>query len=147
MQLNDRLLGVFAIALGAFLFWFGHDLQAPFSYEPVGPRAFPLLVATVITLCGIYLTVKGGNPVETNSSGANLRIALMVVLVGAYAMLFQSLGFTLSTALMTAAVGRLFGGPWIKCLIAGVAVGVGFFYLFDRLLDVVLPTGLLGAWQ
>lgn len=146
MQLNDRLLGILAIAFGAFLFWFGHDLEAPFSYEPVGPRAFPLLVATVITLCGVYLAVKGGNPVEGNSAGANWRIALMVVMVGAYALLFQSLGFIVATALVTAAIGRLFGGSWGKVLIAGVSVGFGFFLLFDRVFEVVLPTGVLGHW-
>ena len=146
MQLNDRLLGTLAIGFGLFLFWFGHDLQAPFSYEPVGPRAFPMLVATVITLCGLYLTIKGGNPVQGNSTGANWRIALMVVLIGAYALLFQTLGFTVSTALMTAAVGRLFGGSWPKAIAAGIVMGVGFFFLFDRLLEVVLPTGLLGQW-
>lgn len=144
MQLNDRLLGIFAVGLGVFLFWFGHDLQAPFSYEPVGPRAFPLLVATVITLCGVYLSIKGGNPVQGNTAGANLRITLMVVLIGAYALLFQTLGFTISTALMTAAVGRLFGGSWLKAILAGIGIGIGFFFLFDRLLDVVLPTGMLG---
>ena len=52
MILNDRLLGVAALLLAAFLTWFGHDLQAPFAYEPVGPRAFPLLLAAVIGLCG-----------------------------------------------------------------------------------------------
>lgn len=146
MQLDDRVLGILAIAFGAFLFWFGHDLEAPFSYEPVGPRAFPMLVATVITLCGIWLAVKGGNPVEPNSAGANWRILLMVITVAAYALLFQTLGFVVATTLVTAAIGRLFGGAWIKVIVAGLGVGVGFFLLFDRVFEVVLPTGVLGAW-
>ena len=145
VQLNDRVLGVLAIAFGAFLFWYGLDLEAPFSYEPIGPRAFPMLVATVITLCGIYLAAKGGNPVASHGAGANVRIALMVVFVAAYALLFQSLGFILATALVTAAIGRLFGGDWLKVTLAGVGVGVGFFLLFDRVFEVVLPTGVLGA--
>lgn len=146
MQLNDRLLGILAIAFGAFLLWFGHDLEAPFSYEPVGPRAFPMLIATVITLCGVWLVVKGGNAVEGNSANVNWRIFLMIVMVGAYAMLFQTLGFIVATALVTAAVGRLFGGAWVKVVLAGVAVGIGFFLLFDKVFEVVLPTGILGAW-
>lgn len=146
MALNDRTLGVAALALAAFLTWFGHDLQAPFSYEPVGPRAFPLLVAAVIALCGLRLVLKGGNDVPRNPRGANLRISLMVAAVAGYALLFHWLGFVIATAIMTAVVGRIFGGSWLKSVAGGIAMGLGFFLLFDRALDVVLPVGLLGAW-
>ena len=67
----------------------------------------------------------------------------MVAYAAAYAFLFQWLGFVIATALMTVAVGRLFGGNWIKCAIGGLIMGVLFFLLFDKVLDVVLPAGLL----
>ena len=125
--------------------WQGHDLHAPFAYEPVGPRAFPMLVAAVIALCGLWLVIKGGNPVAANAAGANARITLMVAIVAAYAVAFQFLGFVIATTLMTVLVGRLFAGTWSKGLLGGAVMGVGFFLLFDKVLDVVLPTGLLGG--
>ncbi|SPU48670.1 Tripartite tricarboxylate transporter TctB family [Bordetella trematum] len=70
----------------------------------------------------------------------------MVLFAAAYAFLFQWLGFIIATVLMTMAVGRLFGGSWTKMLIGGVVMGLLFFLLFDKALDVVLPTGLLGEW-
>lgn len=142
--MNDRTLGICALILAAFMTWAGWDIEAPFAYEPVGPRAFPMLVALMIGLCGLRLAIKGGNPVQGNSPGANSRIALMVLGTAGYAFLFQWLGFIIATALMTVYVGRLFGGGWLKCVAGGVIMGVFFFFLFDRLLDVVLPTGLLG---
>lgn len=145
MALNDRTLGIAALVLAAFLTWHGYDLEAPFAYEPVGPKAFPLLIALIIALCGVRLIVKGGNPAEPNPPGANARIAIMVGLVAGYAFLFQWLGFVIATAAMTILVGRLFGGSWVKSAIGGVVMSVGFFFLFDRALDVVLPTGLLGG--
>jgi putative tricarboxylic transport membrane protein len=63
-----------------------------------------------------------------------------------YAVTFQLLGFIVSTALMTVLVARLFGGTWIKALIGGVGMGILFFVVFDYLLDVVLPVGVLGAF-
>ncbi|MFT4192152.1 MAG: tripartite tricarboxylate transporter TctB family protein [Comamonas sp.] len=146
MILNDRILGLAALLLSAFLAWFGHGLEAPFAYEPVGPRAFPMLLAGVIGLCGLRLVFKGGNPAQPNPPGANSRIVLMVVLVAAYAWLFQWAGFIIATALAATFVGRLFGGRWGRCLLGGVLMGVFFFYLFDRVLDVVLPLGLLEGW-
>ena len=145
MTLNDRLLGVAALLLAAFLTWNGWGLEAPFAYEPVGPRAFPLLLAAVIGLCGAWLVVKGGFAAEANPPGANGRIALLVALVAGYALLFQWLGFVIATALMVVAVGRLFGGTWRNCVIGGVSMGVLFFLLFDKVLDVVLPLGILGG--
>jgi len=145
-MLNDRWLGVFAIGLSVFLFWFGHGLEAPFAYEPVGPRAFPMLLAAIICLCGLILLIKGGSPVAPNTHSANFRILLMVAIIAAYGMLFQLLGFIIATTLMTACVARLFGGTWLRSATAGILMGVIFFFLFDRLLDVVLPSGLLRAW-
>lgn len=145
MALNDRIMGIAALLLAAFLTWFGYDLEAPFAYEPVGPKAFPLILAAVIGLCGLRLVIKGGNAVEPNPPGASARIAVMVGLVAAYALLFQWLGFVISTALMATLVGRLFGGTWAKCAIGGIGLGIGFFLLFDKVMDVVLPTGILGG--
>ncbi len=60
-----------------------------------------------------------------------------------YALLFEKLGFPLATALMAVPVGMAFGGDWKQSLAGGVGLGLGLFLLFDKLLDVVLPTGLL----
>ncbi|KOF54758.1 MULTISPECIES: tripartite tricarboxylate transporter TctB family protein [unclassified Achromobacter] len=141
--MNDRILGIAALALAAFMTWAGWDIEAPFAYEPVGPRAFPLLIALIIGLCGLRLAYKGGNAVEPNPAGANSRIAMMVLYAVAYAFLFQWLGFVIATLVMTIFVGRLFGGGWIKCAVGGAIMSVFFFLLFDKVLDVVLPGGLL----
>ncbi|EHK68350.1 tripartite tricarboxylate transporter TctB family protein [Achromobacter arsenitoxydans] len=141
--MNDRILGIAALALAVFMTAAGWGIEAPFAYEPVGPRAFPLLLALIIGLCGLWLVYKGGHAVEPNPAGANGRIALMVVFVTIYAFLFQWLGFVIATSLMTVFVGRLFGGGWVKCAIGGVVMSLFFFVLFDKVLDVVLPGGLL----
>lgn len=145
MLLHDRSLGVAALLLSAFIAWFGHGLQAPFAYEPVGPRAFPLLLAGVIALCGLRLVFKAGRPAEPNPPGANSRIVLMVVVLLAYAWLFQMAGFVIATVAVATCVGRLFGGSWLQCAIGSVCLSVLFYFLFDRLLDVVLPMGWLEA--
>lgn len=146
MTLNDRVLGVGALVLAALITAFGYDLEPPFSYEPVGPKAFPLLLALIIALCGVRLIIKGGGQVAPNPSGANGRILMMVAYLAAYAWLFQWLGFIVATTIMATLVGRLFGGSLKQALIGGLAMGVGLFLLFDLGLDVVLPYGILGEW-
>lgn len=143
--MNDRVLGIAALVFAALMAGFGWGIQAPFSYEPVGPRAFPMLLALIIALCGLWLVFKGKHQAEANPPGANGRIALMVAYCFAYAFFFDILGFIIATTAMTILVGRLFGGAWSKIALGGVVMSVFFFVLFDRVLDVVLPLGLLGG--
>ncbi|HZJ97133.1 MAG TPA: tripartite tricarboxylate transporter TctB family protein [Oligella sp.] len=145
MKLTDRTLGIVAILFAVFLGVFGYDLEPPFSYEPIGPKAFPLLIAVIMAICGLILTVKGGNEAEANTKSANLRILTMVAYIVLYAFLFNILGFVVSTALMTIFVGKLFGAKWWQAIVGGVVMSVLFFLLFDRTLDVVLPQGILGG--
>lgn len=106
MTLNNRVLGVGALVFAAFITAFGYDLEPPFSYEPVGPKAFPLLLALIIALCGLRLIVKGGGEARPNPPGANGRIVIMVGVLAGYAWLFQWLGFSVATAMMALLVGR-----------------------------------------
>jgi len=145
MTLNDRVLGIAALIFAALITAFGYDLEPPFSYEPVGPKAFPLLLALIIALCGLRLVIKGGGEVEPNPAGANSRIIAMVAYLAGYAFLFQWIGFIAATTLMVALIGRLFEATWAQAVIGGGVMSVGLFYLFDKGLDVVLPTGILGG--
>ena len=116
---------------------------APISYEPVGPRAFPFLLAGLLAVGGLWLAVKPGSH-GFDLARENWRpIGLAVVAVFVYTALFQTLGFPLATALMAVPVGMAFGGSWKQSLVGGVGLGVVLYLLFDKLLDVVLPTGIL----
>jgi putative tricarboxylic transport membrane protein len=141
--MSDRILGAVCIVMAAAMAWFAQAYAPPFSYEPVGPRAFPRLLAGLMAVAGIWLVIKPsivGNPF---AKGAVKLIAASAVTVFVYALLFQILGFTLATALMAVPVGMAFGGSWKQSLLGGIGLGLGLFLLFDKLLDVVLPTGLL----
>lgn len=141
--MNNRILGVAALLVAAFMAWHAHDLQAPVSYEPIGPRAFPLIIAAVMALCGLRLVLQGGGQAEANPPGANLRIAAFFLVLVGYALIFEGAGFIVATTLMSALVGRLFGGRWLPSVLGGLVLGVALYFLFDRVLDVVLPAGLL----
>lgn len=141
--MSDRILGAVCIVAGAGMAWAAVDYAAPISYEPVGPRAFPLLLAALMALAGAWLVVKPGPHAFALSREQFKPIAWAVAAVFAYAALFEILGFPMATALMALPVGMAFGGRWKQALAGGVAMGLAFFFLFDKLLDVVLPTGLL----
>jgi putative tricarboxylic transport membrane protein len=143
--MNDRILGAACVVLAAAMAWAAQDYAAPISYEPVGPRAFPLLLATLLAIGGGWLVVKPGAHASGLGLGHLKTLGVAAIAVFAYALLFELLGFTLATAAMAIPVGMAFGGSWKRSLVAGICLGVALYVLFDKLLDVVLPTGVLSV--
>ncbi|MBX3684886.1 MAG: tripartite tricarboxylate transporter TctB family protein [Rhodocyclaceae bacterium] len=139
--MSERIFGVFLLLLSAGGIFIGWDLKAPISYEPVGPRAFPLLVFTLLGICSLGLVLSKRPATTWAPSPVLLRVGGMFVAVLAYALLFDKLGFVISTALMSIPLSRYFGGTWKQSLLAGAGLGVILFLLFDKLLDVALPIG------
>lgn len=141
--MSDRILGAVCVAAAAGMAWTAQGYAAAISYEPVGPRAFPLLLAGLLALTGLWLVIKPA-PVGEGLKLAQVKLigigALALVI---YALLFETLGFPVATAAMAVPVGMAFGGSWKQSLAGGAALGVALFLLFDKLLDVVLPSGVL----
>jgi putative tricarboxylic transport membrane protein len=142
-MMSDRLLGAVAILIAAAMAVASWGYVAQVEYEPVGPRAFPLLLAALMAGCGAWLAVKPGHSAQFAHAQQFRNIVLCAAAVVVYAVLFQLLGFIVATALMALPVGRLFGGTWRQCTATGAGMGVVLYILFDRLLDVVLPLGIL----
>lgn len=141
--MSDRILGVACIAVGAAMAYAARDYAAPISYEPVGPRAFPMLLAALLAAGGLWLAIRPGAHDHWFRQVPLKALGLAVIAVFAYAFLFETLGFTVATTLMAVPVGMAFGGSWKQALAGGIGLGLVLYLMFDKLLDVVLPTGLL----
>jgi putative tricarboxylic transport membrane protein len=138
--MSDR---IFAIAwLGVCLLiavqmW---NLVVPFSYEPVGPKAFPALLAMLMALCCAVLLIQPDNNARFPVGPLLQKGVLLIGVLLLYALLFERIGFLLATAAMVLAVARLFGGSWNSSAISAVLIAVLVFVVFDSFLEVSLPT-------
>lgn len=141
--MSDRILGAVCIVASASMAWATRDYAAAISYEPVGPRAFPLVLSGLMAIGGLWLVVQPSIRSGAFEGVPVKQTALCVLAVLIYALLFETLGFTLATALMAIPVGIAFGGSWKQVVVTGMGLGLILYFLFDKLLDIVLPTGLL----
>jgi len=126
--------------------------QAAFSYEPVGPRAFPLLMLALMGLGLIYMVFRP-SPVVHSEEDPKLdretltKIGLCVVLLLIFAGTFETRGFILSSTLIGIPMARLYGGRWLPSIVIISLMSVGLYLLFDKAMDVPLPLGLLDVLE
>lgn len=145
----DRIFAAVWLACTVAYAYAARDYVAPYSYEPIGPRAFPMLLAAISAVCSAWLLIRPARFAETlhglPPGGVPKAAVLGFALIG-YGVVFEWLGFPLATLLVTLVIGRLFGGGWSRILVAGTGLGVGLYVLFDRLLDVTVPLGSLWSF-
>lgn len=126
--------------------------QAAFSYEPVGPRAFPLLMLGLMGAALLYMVFRP-TPIEHTEDEPPLdrqtltKICICVVLLLVFAGLFEPLGFILSSMLIGIPMARLYGGRWMPSVVVTTLMAIGLYLLFDRVMDVPLPLGLLDVLE
>ena len=148
----QRIFALFLLAVCIALAVMALPYQAAFSYEPVGPRAYPLLMLGLMGLALLYLAIRPTPIVhkddEPELDRATLtKIGLCIGLLLLFASTFESLGFVLSSILIGVPMARLYGGRWLHSTVIVVAMSLFLYWLFDRVMDVPLPLGLLDVLE
>jgi len=137
----DRAFGAVLLGIAGLYAVDAWNIRVPFQYEPLGPTAFPLLLAAVLATTGVLLVARP-DPVRWFTDGAQaFRVAAGAIVMLVYAALFVPLGFMISTALMTFAMARLFGLPAVKAAIYGVVLAVVGYFGIAEALGLNVPFG------
>jgi putative tricarboxylic transport membrane protein len=148
MLVFQRLFALVMLLVCLVLAVMAWPYQAAFSYEPVGPRAYPLLMLALLGVSFLYMLVRPTAIVHSEDEPQLDRptlskIALCTVLLLVFAGLFEPLGFVLSSILIGIPMARLYGGRWLPSGVIITLMSIALYWLFDRVMDVPLPLGLL----
>ncbi|OCQ51277.1 Tripartite tricarboxylate transporter TctB family protein [Photorhabdus australis subsp. thailandensis] len=141
--MSDRIFATVWLILCAIGLVIGWGIQSEYTYEPLGPRPFPIAILSLMAVCALLLLFR--KPEQSNWPHASViyRLMLMIVSLVIYGWAFEWLGFPLATALLTCSIALLFNATLLAAIISGVFLGVSLYFAFDLLLDVTLP---LGNW-
>ena len=148
----QRLFALTLLAACAALAVMAWPYQAAFSYEPVGPRAYPLLMLGLMAIALLYLAIRPTPIVRKDDEpeldrASLIKIGLCTGLLLVFAATFESLGFILSSMLIGIPMARLYGGRWLPSAVIVGLMSIALYLLFDRAMDVPLPLGLLDVLE
>lgn len=151
----DRKLSVILFVFSAWTLYV--SLTTPTSAIPqrIGPEVMPAIVSVGLMLSAVALYVRSmrleavahasgtsGEAVEQED-----RVTQVLVVLGliAYIALFERLGFVVATALFCIYEASVLEAKyWVRNVTAGVVFSVAVYTLFVRVLEVMLPVGVLG---
>ena len=140
--MSDRLTGLVLLALAVVYGLTAGGYQAMIG-DPLGPAVFPTALAITLGLLSLYLIVRPDLEPAWPLGRALLKQVLTLVAFVAYAYLLEPLGFLVSTLLAVVVLGWLLGARLWQAGAAGVAIAIVLFVLFDTLLGLPLPAGVL----
>jgi len=148
MLVFQRLFALVMLLVCLALAVMAWPYQAAFSYEPVGPRAYPLLMLALLGASFLYMLVRPTAIVHSEDEPQLDRptlhkIVICTALLLVFAGLFEPLGFVLSSILIGIPMARLYGGRWLPSVVIITLMSIALYWLFDQVMDVPLPLGLL----
>jgi putative tricarboxylic transport membrane protein len=140
----DKIFGCIALAIAiGYGFIAFTIIEAPFQYDPLGPETWPQILSVVAALCCLYIIFLPDRIQLKILSSTLLRVIIVVILLSAYAYLFEPLGFILATVLFCGVMSKMLGASRLEAGLFGVASGVLGYGLCAGLLDLNLPDGVL----
>jgi len=138
----DRIFAGIALAITLIYGFVAFTvIKAPFQYDPLGPETWPRILSVVALLCCFYIIVRPDDRKFKVLGNTMVRISLVVLLLAAYAYLFEPFGFILSTALFCGVLSRMLGATIVQAVLFGIGAGVCGYGLCVGLLDLNLPVG------
>ena len=142
--MSDRIFGIFGVLLAIGYAFAAFAIQESFLSDAVGPKAFPLIIATILGLCSLVMALRPDPEPVWPPLGRLVEIGAAVVVMILYAQLLPVIGFIIATAFAAAYLSWRLGSQIIGALMTGVGTSVGIYVVFHLVLGLSLARGPFG---
>lgn len=144
---SDRIFGLVVLMTALAYIASATQIQTSFLSDPVGPKAFPMLIGAVAALSSLVLILRPDPdpnwPVVRTFLGILVAVAVLVI----YAYALKPLGFIVPTIFAAGILSYQISPRALPAAVTGICLSVGLFLLFKYALGLGLvpfPKGLIG---
>lgn len=153
---KDMISSLIFLALGIALLFIIPINISDVKLSSIGPRSFPyfiavsMIVLSILLMIVTYLTEKKVRIITNENSEVvveeirenkmdTLRVVIFIVLIFIYIILFEKVGYFISTFLLSTSILLLLKTKNIWSYIIVYLVATGIYLAFTKLLFVILP--------
>lgn len=142
--MSDRIFGGIVLTLAFLMMWATTLIEESFIQDPLGPKAFPLVIAAVMALSAVAMIVKPDPDPEWPGLHKLFELVATVGVLVAYAQLLPVAGFVVCTVFATAFLCWRLGASPRQSAQGGVLIALGVYGLFQHVLGLNLARGPWG---
>ena len=142
--MSDRIFGAFGLLFAGLMAWATTLIEESFIQDPLGPKAFPLVIAALVAISSVVMLLKPDAEPAWPPLAKWLELTITIGVMVAYAYVLPELGFVISSALITAFLIHRLGGSLKQAAVGGVLTSVGVFVVFGYGLHLSLAKGPWG---
>ena len=151
---GELLISLALIAIGSFVIFETQAIAETQGYGQVGPRLFPYLIGSGLSVCGAWLgwqAITGGwrrMPTDEGDHASPdwLAFAIISAAIVLHMVLIGWAGFIIASTLLFTLIARAFGSRRsVRDLLIGAVLSTAVFFLFTYGLSMSLPGGFLGG--
>lgn len=148
MKNQNRIAGLFIVAVSLAVMYYSANTLKLGTLKVPGSGFVPFICALVMLGCaGVFVVANLGtdeNPQRLWAPKAWVRPLLAIVLLLGYALIFEPVGYLLSTLAFALAWQAIVErSSWKVVTIFGLTSTLALWALFEKLLRVPLPGGFL----
>lgn len=135
---SDRILGSVALVVAVALFAAATQVQEAFFPNPLGSKAFPMAVAIVMGISGIFILFKPDPSPDWPAPRRFFAIGFALVVLVAYAYSLPIGGFIITTMIAAGIVSYLIRPNVLTAALTGIGLSGGLFIIFKFALKLGL---------
>ena len=141
--------GLAALGLSFYVVYMGYELKLGSINDPGSGYVmlYAGLLMIAFSLIILYSSIKDGGPTFLSHWRDVLwtKPLLVIALLIAFTLVFETVGFLVSTMVLLIALLRTIDPvPWPRAIPIAILVPLVFWYVLQKLLLIQLPSGVLG---
>jgi putative tricarboxylic transport membrane protein len=146
-MVSDRIFGLVMAVIALAYIASAFQIQTSFLSDPVGPKAFPIIIGAIGALSAMFLVFRPDPEPQWPAAKTFGALAIAIIVLVLYAYALRPLGFLLPTAIAAAILSYQISPRPKYAAMVGIGLSVGLFTIFRFALGLGLapfPRGLFG---
>ena len=141
--LSGRVAAAILLLFATILAIATSQIEYAFSSDPLGPKAFPFLLAAALAICAAWYFWNPGDADPWPRSRTLLSAFGLIAVTAAAVAAMDHIGFLPVAFVVCAWAAYLFGASPVVALLIGAVQAAFWFGLFKYALGTYLPAGTL----